>query len=348
MTKTRFKRMFCLLLALGCLCLCACGQKNAGQPSQSGLVKGVWVDNFPLANRDLVTRLSTPRTDPSWAQDEADLARFIDYMNQKAQALGMTNSHFEDAAGMHNISTARDLLRLTVCAKLNPTLDHIWTQPYHTVTISGGRELTKSYTSARHPSLDDYYQVVGHKGGSLNAPKYNLCIFNLTSVLKIPDSEDLLFVAVMYAEEDTDRRNNNRLATKQVADIAMALYHDPNADVSHMPVCCENAIAAVLPAGGASYEDLRILYERNADVPGRTMSVSKILTALCVLDYVPRLDATLTYRPLDVTIRYFNARDYAEGDQVSYEDAMYALLLGSSNLTAQALARQTGAIMSTK
>jgi serine-type D-Ala-D-Ala endopeptidase (penicillin-binding protein 7) len=47
---------------------------------------------------------------------------FVAAMNAKAQALGMTNTRFADASGLnpHNVSTARDLLKLLEAARAQP------------------------------------------------------------------------------------------------------------------------------------------------------------------------------------------------------------------------------------
>ena len=81
-------------------------------------------DKF-CANRDLSTRVGVAKELDGCERQRADYERFIQYMNEKAKSIGMTASHFNDAAGMNNISTARDLLKLAICVKQYPILDHI-------------------------------------------------------------------------------------------------------------------------------------------------------------------------------------------------------------------------------
>lgn len=290
--------------------------------------------------RDLETRVFTPVIAPEHKKQEQDFLCFVDYMNQKAAEIGMTGSHFCDAAGMHNVVTARDLLRLLACADSYPELRKVWTTEHYTVTVEGDNPRTVECTSkSMHPDLDEHYRALGRKGGSLMSSRTGLYVYNLASVLEIPGSTDRLAVVVMYAQEGNQQPNNRFKATKQVADIAMAKYNDPNADVSGMPLCCENAIAAVLPADGSDY---RVLCEKNADEPGRPMSISKVLTAVCVLDHIKDLTEKITYDAFDTNIGGFYIRDYLPGDTVTYQDALYALMLESSNVTAQALARSAG------
>ena len=290
--------------------------------------------------RDLETRVFTPVVPPEQKKQEQDFLRFVEYMNQKAAEIGMTNSHFCDAAGMHNLVTARDLLRLLAYADKYPVLRKVWTTDHYTVNVEGDNPRRMACISKSiHPDLDAHYRVLGKKGGSLMSSRTGLYVYNLASILEIPGSEDRLAVVVMYAEEGNQKPNNRFKATKQVADIAIAKYKDPCADVSAMPVCCENAIAAVLPADGGDY---KVVFERNADEKGRPMSISKVLTAVCVLDCVKDLSEKFTYDTFDTNIGGFYISDYLPGDTVTYEDAFYALMLESSNVTAQALARSVG------
>ena len=293
--------------------------------------------------RDLETRVFTPTVPPEHKKQAQDFQRFVDYMNQKAQTIGMTGSRFNDAAGIHNVATARDLLRLLVYADGYPELRKIWTTDSYTVTIEGDNPRQMSCASkSMHPDLDTYYRALGRKGGSLMSSRTGLYVYNLASILEIPGSQDRLAVVAMYAPEGNQHPNNRFKATKQVADIAIARYKDPDADISEMPLCCENAVAALLPADG---ENWRILYEKDADVLGRPMSISKVLTAVCVLDHIKDLSETFTYDAFDTNIGGFYVKDFLPGDTVTYQDALYALMLESSNVTAQAMARSVGQLM---
>lgn len=290
--------------------------------------------------RDLETRIVNPVIPPEHQNQLADFRRFVAYMNQKAAEIGMTGSHFNDAAGMHNLTTARDLLRLLAYADRYPVLRQVWATDRYTVTVEGDNPRTMECTSkSMHPDLDSYYRALGRKGGSLMSSRTGLYVYNLASILEIPGSPDRLAVIAMYAQEGSKCPNNRFKATKQVADIAIAKYRDPKSDISGMSVCCENAIAAVLPADGG---DFTVLYEKDADLPGRPMSISKVLTAVCVLDIIKDLSAKITYHELDTNIGGFYIKDYLPGDTVTYRDALYALMLESSNVTAQALARSVG------
>jgi D-alanyl-D-alanine carboxypeptidase len=244
---------------------------------------------------------------------------------------------------MHKVTTSRDLLRLLAYTDRYPVLQKVWTADRYTVTVEGDKPRTMECASkSMHPDLDDHYHSLGRKGGSLMSSRTGLYVYNLVSILEIPKSEDRLAVVALYALEGNKLPNNRFKATRQIADIAMAKYKDPKTDASQMSVCCDNAIAAVLPANGGEFT---VLYEKNADEKGRPMSISKVLTAICVLDHITDLSARFTYHELDTNIGGFYIKDYLPGDQVTYQDALYALMLESSNVTAQALARSVGQLI---
>jgi D-alanyl-D-alanine carboxypeptidase len=290
--------------------------------------------------RDITSRVHTPQTPPIYPQEQAAFEKFIAYMNEKAAAIGMTSSHFDDAAGMDSLTTARDLLKLMAYAQRYPALDKIWTAKAHTATVTGDNpRLVECASKSTHPDLDQHYRVLGKKGGMMDSVRLDMWIYNLAVILEIPGSRDRLAVVALYAQQGNKLPNNRFKAACQVADIAMVLRDDPDADVSKMPVCCENAIAAILPADGSDY---KVLYEKNADAVGRPMSISKVMTAVCVLDHIQNLQEKLTYHELDTKIGGFYVRDFLPGDTLTYEDALYALMLNSSNVTAQALARSVG------
>jgi len=64
-------------------------------------------------------------------------AAFVDAMNQKAQALGMTRSHFSDPTGLSsaNVSTAQDLARMVQAAAGYPLIREFTTTPSHYVEV---------------------------------------------------------------------------------------------------------------------------------------------------------------------------------------------------------------------
>ena len=70
------------------------------------------------------------------------IGAFVAAMNIKAQALGLRDTHFEDATGLtsNNVSTARDLARMVIAAYRYPLIRELTTTAEATVAV-GGREM---------------------------------------------------------------------------------------------------------------------------------------------------------------------------------------------------------------
>ena len=270
-------------------------------------------------------------------EEQQMLDAFVDYMNEKAEAIGMTDSRFQDPAGIYNFTTARDFLHLMIWASRYRELMQVWEAWEHTFPVEAEtpRQQTVASTIRGNRFLDPYYEILGCKDGEL--PDYN--VRNLAAILRVPDSEERLAVVVLCAYDGSYDPNGSRAAVKQVADLALARYRDPEVDPAYTDVCCRSAIAALIPEEGAEPE---ILYEKNADLQTLTASITKVLTAVCVLDVQQDLEETFTYCHFDTDIGGFYTWDFYPGDEIRYRDGLYALLLPSSNVTARALAREAG------
>jgi D-alanyl-D-alanine endopeptidase (penicillin-binding protein 7) len=68
---------------------------------------------------------------------------FVAAMNEKAMALGMTRTHYDDSTGLSpkNVSTANDLARLVRAAADYPVIRDYSTTPSHYVETNGGQTL---------------------------------------------------------------------------------------------------------------------------------------------------------------------------------------------------------------
>ena len=271
--------------------------------------------------------------------NEEMLAAFVQYMNDKAAAIGMTDSSFTDPIGIDNLSTAEDLLRLMVYAERYAQLGDVWGESEYVVSVGGenAREQTVVSTVIK-AELEDYYHILGGKTGTLSAYDAR----NLAVILEIPDSDDRLAVVALYADGLDTEENNRFAAVRQAADAAMVKYTDPTADNSDAEVCCRSAIACLIPADG---DESSILYSKNAAEQLVPASITKVLTAVCLLDIQEDLQETFAYHTFDTQIGSFYASDFSQGDTLSYGDALYAMLLPSSNVTARAAARSLGEII---
>jgi D-alanyl-D-alanine endopeptidase (penicillin-binding protein 7) len=88
-------------------------------------------------------------------------------MNAKAVSLGMTHSHFVDAAGLsgENVSTARDLAKLVIAAGQNDVIRRYSTTERHTVAV--GRH-SLEFVNTDSLVRDNAWDVAVQKTGYLN------------------------------------------------------------------------------------------------------------------------------------------------------------------------------------
>ena len=95
--------------------------------------------------------------------------------------------------------------------------------------------------------------------------------------------------------------------------------------------------AIVVGKGGTVY------YERAADDQTKIASITKVMTAVVALDNAP-LDTTITVDHAAATVGQSTA-DLKEGDTMTLETALRALLIPSGNDAGMAIARTVGAII---
>lgn len=133
--------------------------------------------------------------------------------------------------------------------------------------------------------------------------------------------------------DDTDGGSSSDAAKTTTASNANVI-----AAAADAPTVTAEAALLVSPDSGM------VLYEKNADERRYPASTTKIMTALLVLENVTDLSETVTAEASDfehVTADSSNA-GIKEGEVVSVEDLLYALMLPSANEAAYMLARHVG------
>lgn len=275
--------------------------------------------------------------------DREKMDAFVGYMNEKAAVIGMTGSKFYDPIGMNNFTTARDFLKLMLWADQYRDLAPIWGAEEQTLEVTGEKPREQTVTSTIRGSefLEPYYEVLGCKDGEFPDKE----VRNLALILQIPDSKERLAVVVLCAYGHNRLETGTRAVAKKAADLALTKYRDPEADLSGEKLFCQSAMVALIPAEGADLENPQILYEKDPDRQVMTASIAKVLTAVCVLDIQRNLEKTFSYQFLDTNIGGFYVYDFFPGDEMTLREGLYALLLPSSNVTARALARESGGVI---
>ncbi len=118
-------------------------------------------------------------------QNSGSIEAFVEVMNQKAQELGCTGTHFMNPHGLHHdehYTTARDMAKITAAAMKHPFFEEIFTTTEYTVpatNLSEARELkTTNYLirSNGYPVVVDS-RVLGGKTG--NTSKAGRCLVAL-------------------------------------------------------------------------------------------------------------------------------------------------------------------------
>ncbi len=272
---------------------------------------------------------------------------FCEKMNEKAAGIGMTGAAFHDPAGIGNFASARDILRLLVHASGYEAIYDIWNTPRYVAKLKGpnAREMelvSKTVAGDASPYLTDHYRVMGGKGGTLTRYK----AFSTAVLVEVPGSDDWLACVVMYADEPNDQPKNRFAAAKQAVDAALIKYYDKDADNSSASVCAANAAVCRLPVHNPrayAHAELPLLYEKAADEVKMPASMSKLLTTILTLEYAPLHDRiTVTQEDIDLLQSGFYVEDLKPGDVLTVKDALYALLLPSSNSAAFVLGRFVG------
>ena len=264
---------------------------------------------------------------------------FMTRLRQKTADLGMDDSYFANASGLTKESrvTAADLLTLGLAAAGNPTLSRLWAATQRTVSLGGPHarqeKLVHGYTTmAAYAEFVKRYPFLGGKGGSLNYS--DLAI--RTHVLLTEVSGRRLVIAISGMAY-TDDPFEFDLEICDLAAAKLAGAADP---------ATPKLDALEQKLGGYAFATLdgRLRHEsreaRRLHVPAST---TKIITALCCLDVVKDVSAKLTVMASDIV----GGSGYTcyEGDEITFEDAIYSMMLPSSNTMAESVATATGRLL---
>lgn len=188
-------------------------------------------------------------------------AEFVKLMNQRAEGLGLTNTHFEDCCGLsesdNHYTSARDVAVMSreLITKYPQVLDYtkIWMEDITHVTPQGSSNFTLSSTNKL---LKMYEWTTGLKTGSTSKAMYCL------SATASKDNIDLIAVVMGSATNKT--RFQDAMALLNYGYSVSALYEDPN----------EEALPT-LPVKGGVTEEAQLIYQgpfRYLDIAGSDLS----------------------------------------------------------------------------
>lgn len=168
-------------------------------------------------------------------------------------------------------------------------------------------------------------------------PALALCLIFLFTAAPLPQSYAAPDDNGAVSDTDTDTADTDTEGSDSTESDAAS---NANVIAAAPDAPTLNAEAALL----VSPDSGMVLYEKNADERRYPASTTKIMTALIVLENVTDLSETVTAEASDfehVTADSSNA-DIKEGEVVTVEDLLYALMLPSANEAAYMLARHVG------
>ena len=169
-------------------------------------------------------------------------------------------------------------------------------------------------------------------------PALALCLIFLFTAAPMPQSYAAPDDEDTISDTDTTDTDTDGTADEDSEDADAASNANVIAAAPDAPTLNAEAALLISPDTGM------VLYEKNADERRYPASTTKIMTALIVLENVTDLSETVTAEASDfehVTADSSNA-DIKEGEIVTIEDLLYALMLPSANEAAYMLARHVG------
>lgn len=271
--------------------------------------------------------------DPTYA-DSACVSAFVSEMNRKALSIGMSNSSFERPAGdsSNPATTCKDMALLTLIASAYKDLAEIWSKNSYKCTPrnSGASEVTLT-TTVSNATLEASYPILGGKTGHWGDD------YALTCLCEVDGKQVVGYIHGTTANSTTDRFG----AMKELMDIAHTILS--GGTNSATVTKADEAIAILVPTYyTATYEqqNMEILYQQDATDLIVPASTTKVLCAVTALDWIDDLNETFEFVSSDMIGG--SGSVFSVGDVISFKDALYAMMLPSSNQAAQAMARVVG------
>lgn len=267
--------------------------------------------------------------DPSYTDAECRTA-FMAEVNKKAASIGMSSSTFQRPAGDSGSAqtTAKDMALLTLVASCYKELSECWAKDRYTIVPRGRTGVTVS-TTVYNAMLEADYPIFGGKTGSLGGYRALACLCDVNGKQ----------VAGYIAGASTDA--NRFSAMKQLMDIAATVLG--GGTTSATVTDADYAAAFEVPTYYTlNYEQqaLNMIYGQSENTSVVPASTAKLITAVTMLDWVD--DVHETFSIVSGDLIGGSGSVFSVGDIISFKDALYAMMLPSSNSAAHAVARVIG------
>lgn len=174
-----------------------------------------------------------------------NLNQYVELMNEKAQELGLTNTHFDNPVGMDsedNYSTASDVAKLLSYALENETFKEIFTTRNYTIpnlNISMKSTLigySKSYGL-------DISEISGAKSGFTDGA--GLCLASIATI------DDVNYLLVTIGAETKNRSNAIR--------DTLEIYHYYSSNYSYQTIMKEGDVLSTIPVKWGKEKNYEII-----------------------------------------------------------------------------------------
>ncbi|WP_299558737.1 serine hydrolase [uncultured Sulfitobacter sp.] len=142
-----------------------------------------------------------------------DYENFMAAANSKAAALGMTETVFTNASGLHNasmVTTARDMARMFMAVLEYPDILARWDSFSHDIVLTGADPRTETVLHSVD-IIDDPY-ILGGKTGTTTAAGSNLAVH-----ASMPGGHEVIMI-VMSSASDAERYADARVVLATVRD----------------------------------------------------------------------------------------------------------------------------------
>ncbi len=204
------------------------------------------------------------------------------------------------------------------------------------VVIEGPNPRTEILiTTMIHRELEDAYNLHGGKTG---AHLKGVPGIDGTHLVVIAETADgVRFVGAVRGAKSLEGRF---MEMKEALDNAVLLLRNPHAPAAE--IAADSVAVAKLPASSPLSQDYDppLLFAQNPDCAGHMASITKLMTAMVMLDHISDLDELVEVQESD--LRRGTGNFLQVGDVASYRDLLHAMLLPSSNTAAHAIARCVG------
>ena len=264
--------------------------------------------------------------------DDTCKSAFLKYMNDKACDFELSHTRFADASGYikgNSAITPRDAIALIAKADELKPIHDAWGKAEYLMHVLGPNERTDTIRSGPRLSRKPQYHYLGGKTGTLGGCHNAVFICETDSGKR--------YIAAVINSSWEDRWPD---AIKLI-DIAERRHNAQGCDVSDVKLRATGALVCTYPADAFERRYLqRKLYGTETDKEHLPASVTKTMTAICMLDFVSNIDDYFCIKPSDLMPG--SGPRFKVGDSITFRDALHAMFLPSSNTAAVAVSRIVG------